>query len=73
MREFFKLSVIAVASMAAIASILHLAVALAQNQSPGDALMYLGLSVGTLGLMGLLDTEKRIDRLTGDTQAPVRG
>jgi hypothetical protein len=64
MKEFLKLSVITVASMAAIASMLHLAVALGQNQSPWDALMYLGLSVGALGVMGLLDTEKRIDRLS---------
>jgi hypothetical protein len=64
MKEFLELSVIAVAGMAAVASILYLAVALGQDQSPGDALMYLGLSVGALGVMGLLDTEKRIDRLT---------
>jgi hypothetical protein len=64
MKEFLKLSVITVASMAAIASMLHLAVALGQNQSPWDALMYLGLSVGALGVMGLLDTEERIDRLS---------
>ena len=64
MKELLKLSVITAASMAAIASILYLAVALGHNQSPWDALMYLGLSVGALGLMGLLDTEKRIDRLT---------
>jgi len=62
MKEFFKLCVISVAGMAAIASILHLAVALGQNQSPWDALIYLGLSTGALGLMGLLDTEKRLDQ-----------
>jgi hypothetical protein len=62
MKEFFKLCVITVAGMAAIASILHLAVALGQNQSPWDALIYLGLSTGALGLMGLLDTEKRLDQ-----------
>ena len=64
MKEFFKLCVITVAGMAAIASLLHLAVALGQNQSPWDALLYLGLSTGTLGLMGLLDMEKRIDQMT---------
>jgi hypothetical protein len=62
MKEFFKLCVITVAGMAAIASILHLAVALGPNQSPWDALIYLGLSTGALGLMGLLDTEKRLDQ-----------
>lgn len=62
MKEFLKLCVITVAGMAAIASILHLAVALGQNQSPWDALIYLGLSTGALGLMGLLDTEKRLDQ-----------
>ena len=62
MKEFFKLCVITVAGMAAIASILHLAVALGQNQSPWDALIYLGLSTGALGLMGLLETEKRLDQ-----------
>lgn len=62
MKEFFKLCVIALAGMAAIASILHLAVALGQNESPWDALIYLGVSTGALGLMGLLDTEKRIDQ-----------
>lgn len=62
MKEFFKLCVITVAAMAAIASLLHLAVALGQNQSPWDALLYLGLSAGALGLMGLLDTEKRIEQ-----------
>lgn len=64
MKEFFKLCVITVAGMAAIASLLHLAVALGQNQSPWDALIYLGLSTGALGLMGLLDMEKRIDQMT---------
>ena len=64
MKEFFKLCVITVAGMAAIASLLHLAVALSQNQSPWDALLYLGLSTGALGLMGLLDMEKRIDQMT---------
>ena len=64
MKEFFKLCVITVAGMAAIASLLHLAVALGQNQSPWDALLYLGLSTGALGLMGLLDMEKRIDQMT---------
>ncbi len=65
MKEFFKLCVITVAGMAAIASLLHLAVALGQNQSPWDALIYLGVSTGALGLMGLLDTEKRIEQQLG--------
>lgn len=64
MKEFLKLFIVAVAGMTAIASILHLAVALGQNESPWQALIYLGLSTGALGLMGLLDTEKRIERLT---------
>jgi hypothetical protein len=64
MKEFFMLCVITVAGMAAIASLLHLAVALGQDESPWDALMYLGVSFGALGIMGLLDTGKRIDRLT---------
>jgi hypothetical protein len=63
MKEFFKLCVITVAGMAAIASLLHLAVALGQGQSPWDALIYLGISTGALGLMGLLDMEKRIEQL----------
>lgn len=63
MKEFFKLCVILVAGMAAIASLLHLAVALGQDQSPWDALIYLGISTGALGLMGLLDMEKRIEQL----------
>ncbi len=66
MKEFFKLCVITVAGMAAIASILHLAVALGQNESPWDALIYLGLATGALGLMGLLDTEKRLDQQLGN-------
>lgn len=65
MKEFFKLCVITVAGMAAIASLLHLAVALGQNQSPWDALIYLGISTGALGLMGLLDMEKRIEQQLG--------
>lgn len=65
MKEFFKLCVITVAGMAAIASLLHLAVALGQDQSPWDALIYLGISTGALGLMGLLDMEKRIEQQLG--------
>lgn len=63
MKEFLKLSVITVASMAAIASLLHLAVALGNQHSPLDALMYLGVSAGALGVMGLLDTEKQIEQM----------
>lgn len=64
MKEFLKLCMITVASMAAIAAILHLAVALGRSESPWDAFMYLGVATGALGLMGLWDTEKRIERLT---------
>lgn len=63
MKEFFRLCVITVAGMAAIASILHLAVALGNQQSPFDALMYLGVCAGALGVIGLLDTEKQIEQL----------
>jgi hypothetical protein len=49
--------------MAAIASLLHLAVALGNQQSPLDALIYLGVSAGALGVMGLLDTEKQIEQM----------
>ena len=35
-----------------------------QRETIGAALMYLGLSVGALGVMGLLDMDKRLDRLT---------
>lgn len=66
MKEFSKLCVITLAGMAAIASILHLAVALGQNESPWNALIYLGISSGALGLMGLLDTEKRIEQQLGN-------
>lgn len=62
MKEFFKLCVITVAGMTAIASILHLAVALGQNESPWNALIYLGISSGALGLMGLLDTAQRLEQ-----------
>lgn len=67
MKEFFKLCVITVAAMAAIASLLHLAVALSQGQSPWDALLYLGVSAGALGLIGLLDTERRIEQQADDS------
>ena len=63
MKEFFKLCVITVAGMAAIGSLLHLAVALGNQQSPLDALIYLGVSAGALGVMGLLDTEKQIEQM----------
>ncbi|MBW0170488.1 MAG: hypothetical protein ACT6SF_12675 [Hydrogenophaga sp.] len=55
MREFIRLCVITVASMVAIASVLHLSVALGQNESPTDALISLGMSLGAFGLWGLFD------------------
>ncbi|MDR7096624.1 hypothetical protein [Hydrogenophaga laconesensis] len=64
MKEFFKLCIITVAGMAAIASLLHLGVALGNGQSPFDALIYLGVSAGALGVMGLLDTEKQIEKMS---------
>lgn len=64
MKEFFKLCVITVAGMAAIASLLHLAVALGNQQSPLDALMYLGVAAGAFGVIGLLDTEQQIEKMS---------
>ncbi|MGV3726723.1 hypothetical protein [Hydrogenophaga sp.] len=55
MREFIRLCFITVASMVAIASVLHLSVALGRNESPTDALIALGISLGAFGVWGLLD------------------
>jgi hypothetical protein len=63
MREFLRLCVITVVSMLAIASALHLGVALDQNASPAEALISLGISSGAFGLWGLLDTGADIERL----------
>jgi hypothetical protein len=35
--------------------VLHLSVALGQNESPTDALISLGISLGAFGLWGLFD------------------
>lgn len=63
MKEFLRLCVITVASMVAIASVLHLAAALGRNESPWDALISLGISAGAFGLWGLLDTATKMERL----------
>jgi hypothetical protein len=57
MKEFLKLCVVTAAGMGAIASLLHLAVALGNHQSPWESLISLGVCVGAFGLLGLMDTD----------------
>lgn len=63
MREFIRLCVITVACMVAIASVLQLSVALGRDESPTDALMALGVSLGAFGLWGFFDGGSPKERL----------